>query len=233
MDNLKEQIAVGSFWNFLMVLVARIGGLIFTILLARFLQPQNFGIYNLALSIALILLVSIDTGINQSILRYVSEAIGKGEKKRAAADYKYLFRLKMMITIGISLSLLVLAYPLSMYVFKKPLLFLPLLLSSLYVLAYSLGSFYEYFFYAIEKVKFITVKQFLFEISRITGILLMFYFLDRSKYVIGTITILIIAIVLSGLFLLINMRTVSPYIFERNNETVDKKRIFNAKKGRS
>src|SRR3989338_471865 len=96
---IKEQIAVSSFWNMLMVFCARIGGLIFTILVARFLLPENFGIYNLAMALALLLLVSIDTGINQSILMYISEAINKNNKKLAAADARYLFRLKLMITL--------------------------------------------------------------------------------------------------------------------------------------
>ena len=225
-EEIKEQIAVSSFWNFLMVLCARVGGLIFTILVARFLLPENFGIYNLAMAIALLLLVSIDTGINQSILKYISEAIGKNNKKLAAADARYLFRLKLGITLLLAFLLLILAYPISYYFFGKPALFFPLLMTSLYVISYSVGSFYEYLFYVIEKVKYITVKQLIFETTRIFLVLGVILFIGTQYYVLGTIGVLAFSMFIAGSFLFFNVRRLIPFLFEKTEEKVDRKRIF-------
>lgn len=225
-EQIREQIAISSFWNILMVLCARVGGFIFTILVARFLLPENFGIYNLAMAIALLLLVSIDTGINQSILRYISEAINKNNKKLAAADARYLFRLKLGITLLLAFLLLIMAYPISYYLFHKPVLFFPLLFMSLYLVAYSLGSFYEYLFYVIERVNYITIKQLIFETTRIFGVLAVFLLMAKSYYIIGTIGVLAGSMLIAALFLLVNLRRIIPFLFEKTEEKVDRKRIF-------
>lgn len=225
-NGVVQQIAVNSFWNFLMVLSARIGGLIFIIIIARFLLPESFGIYNLALSIALILLVSVDNGIDQSLLRYVSEAFGNKNKKLAAASYKYLLKLKMIITLFLALFLVIISYPVSIYLFKKPSLFLPLLFSSFYLIAYSWGSFYTTYFYVIEKVNYITIKQLIYETSRIFGVFFIFLFISQKFHVIGTISILSITMFISSFFLIYNLKRINPFLFEKTDVKVDRKRIF-------
>jgi len=69
MGKVNDGIAISSFWNFIMILFSRLGGLIFVVIIARYLMPESFGIYNLALSVSLIFLYFIDSGINQSLLK--------------------------------------------------------------------------------------------------------------------------------------------------------------------
>ena len=226
MESVNEGIAISSFWNFIMVLFSRLGGLIFIVLIARYLMPEGFGIYNLALSISLILLYFIDSGINQSLLRYVSEALGKNNKKLATANSKYLLKLKMLIALALSILLMLLAYPLSNYVFNKPDLFLPLMFIGAYILSSAYGSFYNSYFYIIKKVKYLTIKQFFFEILRIVGVLILFSLAAQEYYVLGTLLILALTIFLATLYLIYNLKKLIPYIFEKSNEHVEKKRIL-------
>ena len=221
-----EQIAINSFWNFLVVLFARLGGLFFIIIIARFLMPEGFGIYNLVISLALIFLVTVDTGANRSLLRYVADAIGKKDYKLARANFNYLFKLKLYLTLSISIGLIILSYPLSFYLFKKPELFLPLIFTSLYILSYSFGSFYNTCFYIIKKVNYVTIKEFLFEVARNLGVLLVFFLVAKEYYVIGTIGVLALTMFLAALFLIYNLRKLSPFLFEKSDLTPDKKRIF-------
>lgn len=225
-EGISEQIAVNSFWNFLVIFFARLGGLVFIIIVARFLLPESFGLYNLALSVSLILITALDVGINQTLMRYIAEALGKKKKELASAEFKYLLKLKLSITLGLAILLILLSYPLSFFVFKKPALFLPLLFSSIYILSYSFGSFYNVYFYVIKKVDYISKKQFIFEISRIVGVLLLFLFVAREYYIIGTIGILSVTMFFATLYLIYNLKKLSPYIFDRSNEKVEKKRIF-------
>jgi len=217
-----------SFWNFLMVLFAKIGGLIFTILLARFLLPEKFGVYNLAMSITLILLTFADIGINQSLIRYFSDAFPR-KKELAIARYNYLFKLKLILTFAFALFLLVFAFPISEYIFKKPALAFPIIFSSFYLIILSIESFYESFFYITEKVQYLTLKQVLWEILRIFGALLTFVFLASYYYILGVIGVLIISTLIVLLFLLYYLKKFIPVIFSSSQKTPlsieDKKRI--------
>jgi O-antigen/teichoic acid export membrane protein len=227
-ESLTNQVLKNSFWNFLMVLLSKIGGLVFMILLARFLLPERFGVYNLTMSIAIILLTFADIGINQTLIRYFSEAFGKKNKKFAMSVYKYLFKLKFFLTLAFALFLIVFSYSLSMHVFKKPLLFLPLIFSGVYLFIYSFESFYESFFYVVKKVRYLTLKQILFETARIVGSLFVFILIASQYQVIGVIGVMILAMSFALIFLLYHLNRTIPFLFktsEKNLEKEDKKRI--------
>ncbi|MAG61420.1 hypothetical protein CMI43_01210 [Candidatus Pacearchaeota archaeon] len=226
MGKVNDGIAISSFWNFIMILFSRLGGLFFVIIIARYLLPERFGIYNLSISISLILLYFLDSGINQSLLRYVSEALGENNKKLAKANFKYLLKLKLFIALILSGLLALIAYPLSYYLFNKPDLFLPIIFSGIYLFFSSFGSFYNSYFYIIKKVNYLTIKQFLFEVLRISGVLILFTLVSKKYYVIGTIGVLSLTILLSSLYLIYNLRRLSPYLFEKSDEEVNKKRII-------
>ncbi len=228
-DKITEEIAIGSFWNFLLTFSARIGSLFFVIITARFLLPESFGIYNLTVSIALILLITIDAGINQALLKYVSSALKNNNKELAAANFRYLFKLKIFITVLLSFFLIILAYPLSYYIFRKPALFIPIIFSSFYILANSIGSFYSSYFYIIKKLGYVTIKQVIFEILRIIGVLAVFLIIAKEYYVIGTIGILTITMFFSTLYILYVLKKLNPFLFQNPNKEdkeVDKKRII-------
>jgi len=82
MDNpVKKQVLKNSFFNFFANILIRLGGIIFTAIIARFLLPEKFGIYSLALSIVLIFLTLTDMGINQTLLRYLAFSFPKNKKR--------------------------------------------------------------------------------------------------------------------------------------------------------
>ena len=67
-SNLKGTIFANSLWNVMASLIGRAGALVFTIIIARALLPETFGIYSLALSIAVFCLTFTDLGINQALI---------------------------------------------------------------------------------------------------------------------------------------------------------------------
>ncbi|MBS3080427.1 flippase [Candidatus Pacearchaeota archaeon] len=225
-NKVTEEIAIGSFWNFILTLSARLGSIFFVIIIARFLMPENFGIYTLAVSIALILLVTIDAGINQTLLKYVAEALNKKDKKLAAASFRFLFKLKLTITIFVSFLLILIAFPLAYYVFRKPPLFLPIVFSSLYILVNSIGSFYSSYFYIIKKLWHVTIKQIIFEVLRILGVLFIFLILAKEQYVMGTISVLSLSMIIAASYLIYNIKKISPFLYEKSNESFNKNKIL-------
>jgi len=127
MEKKLSKIAVeNSFWELITKAIEKIGALVFTIVLARFLLPEGFGTYNLAMSVVLIFIAFINYAVDGTLIRYVSHSIGNKNKKLASSYFRYLLRKKILFTIISSLILIILAYPLTVYVFKKPFLFLPL-----------------------------------------------------------------------------------------------------------
>lgn len=225
-ESLTNQVMKNSFWNFLMVLISKFGALFFVVIIARALLPERFGIYTLAMSITLILASFSDVGINKTLIRYVSEAIGKKDKELAKARYKFLLKLKFILTFLFSLILVSLSYPLSFYVFKKPELFMPLIFSGIYLIVYSLESFYRSIFYILKKVKYLPIKQALFETLRVIMILLLFVFISSKYYVLGVISSLIFSLGAGILFLLYYLKKLSPFLFEESKKKIEKKGIL-------
>ena len=126
-----------SFWSFLTAMISRGGVLIFTIILARFLMPANYGIYSLVLATSMVFYTFADLGLSQTLARYISHSLVK-DKKKIPSYYQYLLKTKFIFAAVVSILLLLLAYPLSIFVYKNEALFLPFLISALYIFILSL-----------------------------------------------------------------------------------------------
>ena len=160
--SLTHQVVENSFWNFLLMGISRVGALIFIILLTRFLMPEKFGIYSLALSIAMVFLSFSELGINSTVMKYVSEELGKRKDQKATAYFRFLVKYRILFSLIGSMLLALLAYPLSNFVFKKPDLFLPLIIFAAYIFILSIISSFESLFYAVKKVKYVDIKEAIF-----------------------------------------------------------------------
>jgi len=76
---LARKVIKNSAYNTTRTIIGSVGGLIFSIVLARILRPELFGIYALAMSICFFIL-QLDPGINVALTRYLSDAIGKKDE---------------------------------------------------------------------------------------------------------------------------------------------------------
>lgn len=226
MGKVSKKVISESIWKFISTIITKAGALIFVILLARFLKPEGFGIYNLAMSIALTFTILTDLGINKTLLRYFSFELGKGDKSKAAAYARYLFKIKFLVVTIVSVLFFVLAYPLSFWVFKKSELFLPLIILSVYLIVISLEMFLEYFFYAIKKIKFLTIKEVISQVLRISLALLVFAVLTGYSRIAGIFISLIFIHILVSIFLFILLKKHAGFIFKKSKSSIDKKKLF-------
>ncbi len=222
--NLKKRLVKNSFWNFISLSVNRVGALIFTIILARFLMPEGYGIYSLVLSTTMIFCTFADLGVNRALTKYISTSLVKNRKK-IAPYYKYLLKIKLIVSLTVSILLLILSYPLSFYVFKNSALFLPFLVASFYVFILSLDGFYTQIFYSIEKSQYVTFKESITQILRILLALIVFYFIASSYQIIGVFFSLILIHLFILFLLLFYLKKLIPDLHKKSEVEIDKKRV--------
>lgn len=223
-ESLKQKLIRNSFWNFLATGVNRVGGLIFTIILARFLLPEGYGLYSIVLSVAMIFFTFADLGVNGTFLRYLSFALAK-EKRKISAYYNYLLKIKLLLALVAAVLLLVLAYPISFYVYGNKVLFIPLVVTAFLVFALAFENFYAQIFYALGRVKYVGLKEFLHQTIRICFALLVFYFVAVEYRIIGIFLGLILTAIILTIFIRYFSGRLMPSLYEKPKERIDKKRV--------
>lgn len=218
--NLSKKAVSGSLWNFSANIISRAGALIFSIILAKFLLPGRFGVYSLSLSIAMIFLTLGDLGINQTLIKYVSQSISKNKLSIAKAYFKYIIRMKFLLTIAVSLILVVFSF-IAPRIFNNNELFFPLILSSIFIFLFSLETFFESIFYIYHKTFYLNIKELIYQMARIGLVLTTFILASRSYYVSGVIVSMIIAMFLALLFVIYYSMKLPSFVFDKRINSDD------------
>lgn len=161
-------------------LVAKLGSFLFTVLIARMLMPELFGLYSLALGTIVLFASLSDLGVGTAMLTFVSKAIGKSNNKKAKAYFAKTFRLKIIIIIGSSLILLASAYFVANYYYHKP-IFYALLAGGLYLPIFSFLGFFDGIFRATNKFKYLLIEEIVFQFLRFSLVPLSIFFLLRAN----------------------------------------------------
>ena len=223
MVQLARKVLKNSIYNSSSVFISKIGGLIFTIILARLLLPELFGVYHLALAVGFMLLTFTDLGINGTLVRYVSHAIGKNEKDLASSYFRYLIKPKFILAFLSSLSLILLANPLAFYVFHKPDLFLPLQIVGVFLFFQSFLDFVEAGFISMQNFGYTTIRHIVYEGLRLILVPILIL-LGFSVYgaLVGLVISVSMALFILTYFLLRNY----SFIIKGKAVKIEKKRIL-------
>lgn len=218
-SNLTERAVQGAFWSSFANFLNRFGALIFTIILARFLLPEKFGLFTLVMSIAMILITLADLGINEALLRFASST---NDKKKITSYFKYILRIKVALALMAAIGLVLASYPLSQFIFKKPELFLPLLASTLFVFTSLFVFFLSFLFYSIRKTKYIGFQEIIFQISRIVLVYLVFVLFSGDSIVIWTILALAVCNALVLFFITSWLKKEAGFLFSKSSAPIDR-----------
>lgn len=222
--DIKDQVIKNSFWNVVGTLINRIGSLILIILLSRLLMPEGFGRYSLAMTIALFFISFSDMGINQTLIRYVALGINK-KNNESMGYFRYLFKIKFFISLLLSLLLFLIAYPLSFYIFNDPDLFALLIILSFYVIIISLEGFFESLFFIKKNVKFISIKESILVLMKISSIFLIGYFISSEFHLISVFLSFVIISLLIFFVVFYFSKNYYPYLFKKTNAVINKTEI--------
>ena len=143
-QNLSEIATKGTIYNMVSLIILKLGGLIFTVIIARLLLPELFGVYALALSIITIALTFTDLGITNTSIRYISDSLGKKNKKMGRSYGRFFIKRKLMLVLIAVVVLLGISKYLSFTIYNNPLLYYPLLFSCYLSFQNHLENFLEF-----------------------------------------------------------------------------------------
>ncbi len=160
-------------------IVAKAGSIIFTIIIARLLMPELFGLYSLALSTIVIFSAFSDLGISTAVIKFMAFELSKRNGK-PEKYYTTLLRWKVYLVLLVCLAMLLSAGFLSTRYYDKP-IFLALIAGSFYILVSSLMSFFVSVFQAYNDFKKNLLKETIFQVARLILVpLSIIYFLSKG-----------------------------------------------------
>src|SRR3989344_535340 len=191
--SLKRRIIENLFFSETTAIISRVGALIFTIIVARIFMPELFGVYSLALTIILSILVLSDLGLGSTITRYLADSIGKNKKTEARSRFLFLLKTKLLLSIITSILLFLFAGIVAGF-FKKPELILPLKIGSIYLFLNTLYNLSTAVFLSFQKVKYSAIGEAIFQISKIIFLVVLVFFV---KSVEGIFIVLSLSLILS------------------------------------
>jgi len=212
-----------SFYQFSKDITAKLGSFIFTIILARLLLPEMFGLYSLALSTIMIFIVISHLGINQTVVRFIAKEFGK-KRRKLKAYLLYFGKIKIILMFFSLIILLLSANYIANNFYQKP-IFLALLAGTLYLVFIQIMAFLQAMLQASNHFKAIFKREIIFQISRIVLVPLAVLF--AIKYSLsGEINLMLIilflafSLFLASLFLFFDVKKI--YTQKLKNEKIKK-----------
>jgi len=168
-----------SFYQFSKNITAKLGSFIFTIILARLLLPEMFGLYSLALSTIMIFAAISELGLGQTVIRFISKEFGK-KRKKLKANLFYLGKIKIILIFFSAALLLILAKYIANNFYQKP-IFLALLAGALYIIVIQIIAFLQPMLQASNCFKVIFKREIIYQVIRIILVPLVVIFAIRSS----------------------------------------------------
>ncbi|MFB6226469.1 MAG: flippase [Candidatus Paceibacteria bacterium] len=179
--SMSKTVVKNSAYNITGTLITKLGGLIFTIVLARILAPEYFGIYSLVLSVVGLAVALTDLGSNKTLVRYVSEALGHNDKTKARAYIRFLLKFRFFLAIGVILIIIVFGKFIAEGIFQKPEVYHPLLFATLLILGRAAFQFFKAGLTAVKDWRSITKLQFVQQVLRIGLVLVALQLITTSQ----------------------------------------------------
>lgn len=223
------QAVKNSTFQFSTTFVSKIGSLIFTIILARLLLPELFGLYSLALSTILIFASLADLGINSTVVKFISSSKKNSKSK---AYFSYLLRFKIKTSLISAGLLILLSKFLSYNYYNKPEIYLALVGGSIYLLLMGLVGIFEGVFQGVNNFKKGLHKEIILQTIRIIivpiSILLLFKFFPKAINLLLVILGLSVSFLISLLFLYFSARKEVGFLKVKSDELKlsEKKALF-------
>ncbi len=184
-------------------LIMKLGSLFFTIIIARMLLPELFGLYSLALATIILFVSFSDLGVSSALITFGSKMLGKGNKPKAKAYVKKLLKWKLNLVFATSIILLLSSYFISNIYYNKP-IFYALLAGAIYIPLVTLLGFFESLFKVTNDFKYPLIKEGVFQVLRFIFVPLAIFLLLRTKLS-NDIFIALIILTISFCYLITNL----------------------------
>lgn len=206
-----------SIYQFSTTLISKIGSLFFTILLARFLLSDLFGMYSLALSIILLFVSFSELGVSSTLIRFISSSLSKNKPRKAKAYFLYLSKIRGIIILLSCVGIIIFSKVLANF-FHKPLFFV-FIIGAIYILFLGLAYFLESAFQAVNNFKIILVKEIFFQVLRVGIIVPSILFLSgKTNLNIVVLIFLMLSVAYAMAFLFLYLKSKKYLTFLKKSE---------------
>jgi len=117
---LSARVARGSFIILVSQLTLTVLGIAYTLTVARLIGAEGYGIVSIGFALTSVLLVISNLGIPDAIVRYVSKYAALKKFRTVRRVLRISFKYLLLLALGFSSALLVLAGPIATYVYHDP-----------------------------------------------------------------------------------------------------------------
>jgi len=159
-------------------IVAKVGSLLFTVILARLLMPELYGLYGLALSTILMFAGFSDLGISSALVPFISKYIDKS-KTKAKAYFIYISKVKVILLFIGSLLLVFSAKYFSDIYYNKP-IFLALLAGAIYLPISTMSTYLGHIFSSENNFKVAFIGEVIYQLVRLTFIPILIIYIVKK-----------------------------------------------------
>jgi len=156
MVELARRVLKNSFFSSSSALIRGIGGFLFSVIIARILTPEQYGIYALAISLCFFIM-QMDFGTGYSAIRYL--AASERDEYLARGYFKFFFKLRIALGLIYAILLIVLADFLAFHVFNKPEMSMPLKILAFFFLFFFLSDFIDCCSQAFQNFKYPAIRH--------------------------------------------------------------------------
>ena len=220
-----------SSYQLLRLLISKGGSIVFTILLARILMPELFGLYSLTLSTILFLGIFADLGIANSLLNFISKSLANKDYKKAKRYYEYALKIKMILLLLTLVIIFSTSYFISNTYYDKP-IFMALLVGAFYIVFLSLSDHFTYVLMANNTFRPLLIREILFQTLRLVFVPITAVFLIKMSF--SPLEVLAYVFLILALINLVNLISIyitlkkdTPYLKEKTRSVSSKeKRAF-------
>ena len=192
--------AKNAIYNFLVKAIALAFGFVASVVVARSLGPDKYGIYSFVMWFLFMVGLLANLGIGTTITKYVSEYWGRKDLPAISCILSRLLRVEFLAGIVVSLLLFLLA-PLVSQWYNNPDLSLYLKVASLVILPLGLMWFYNGLFCGLQRFDLIAKINLLVSPVILGVILLVLYLGGKIEWLVGVSVVSNILLVASYLYL--------------------------------
>ena len=198
--SIHKKIAKNAVYNFLIKAITLAFGFIASVVVARFLGPDKYGIYSFVMWLLYVVGLLVNLGINTTVTKYVSEYWGRKDLSTISSIFKKLFRFEILVGVVVSLLLFFFA-PLIARWYKNPELSLYLKVAATVLLPLGLMWLYNGLFCGLQRYDLIAKINLVVSPLTVGIILLVMYLSGRMEWFVAVSTMTNVLLVISYVYL--------------------------------
>ena len=216
--SIHKKIAKNAVYNFLIKAITLAFGFIASVVVARFLGPDKYGVYSFVMWLLFVVGLLVNLGINTTLTKYVSEYWGRKDLSTISSIFKKLFRFEILVGVAVSLLLFFFA-PLIARWYKNPELSLYLKVAATVLLPLGLMWLYNGLFCGLQRYDLIAMINLVISPLTVGIILIVLYLGGKMEWLVAVSMMTNVLLVISYVYLKRTKFDLRPSTVDRRPST--------------